>query len=138
MVVHSHLEISTTGQGLYLITRQIEEHVRKSQLTNGLVHLFLQHTSASLIIQENADPTAQQDLEEFLDRMVPENQHWHQHTLEGPDDTTSHLKAALTHTSLQIPLLNGRLALGTWQGLFLWEHRHQRHSRKIVITVIGE
>ncbi|MCB0385451.1 MAG: secondary thiamine-phosphate synthase enzyme YjbQ, partial [Bdellovibrionales bacterium] len=103
----------------------------------GLVHLFLQHTSASLVIQENADPTAKADLETFLERLAPENETWHTHTIEGPDDTTSHLKSALTQAFLVLPVRNGRLALGTWQGLYLWEHRKAPHRRKILVTVMA-
>jgi secondary thiamine-phosphate synthase enzyme len=129
--------INTTGHGLYAITREINEAVKDFEIKNGLLHLFLQHTSASLLIQENADPTAQQDLQEFLDRLVPENQSWHRHLAEGPDDTVSHLKAAITPSSLTIPITAGKLGLGTWQGLYLWEHRNRHHRRSIVVTAVG-
>jgi secondary thiamine-phosphate synthase enzyme len=95
------------------------------------------HTSASLLIQENADPTARQDLEEFLERLAPEGQSWHRHTLEGPDDTTSHLKSALTNSSLNIPISNCALGLGTWQGIYLWEHRRSAHLRRLTLTVLS-
>lgn len=130
------LEVSTSGKGLYLITEQVKQ-VLNELPSSGILNLFLQHTSASLLIQENADPTAQQDLEEFFERLAPEGQAWHRHTLEGPDDTTSHLKAALTHVSLNIPIVNGEIALGVWQGIYLFEHRHHSHQRKIILTIIG-
>lgn len=137
MVLQESLEVPTDGKGLYSITSLVNEFVRSQPIESGLLNLFIQHTSASLVIQENADPTAQADLEEFLERLVPENQEWHQHTLEGPDDTTSHLKSALTNTFLQIPIQKGRLALGTWQGVYLWEHRCHHHRRKLLITIVN-
>ena len=99
--------------------------------------LFRSHTSASLLIQENADPTAKADMEEFLERLVPEGEAWYRHLMEGPDDTTSHLKAALTNTFLSIPILQSKLGLGIWQGIYLWEHRKMPQSRRIVATIIG-
>lgn len=131
----TELTVSTHGTGLYPITQKIVEVLNPLPKT-GLLNCFLQHTSASLVIQENADLTARQDLETFLDRLVPENQPWHRHTLEGPDDTTSHLKAAITATSLNIPIVDQRLGLGTWQGVYLWEHRKAPHVRRIVLTVL--
>lgn len=129
------ISISTQGKGLYLITNKVKNALPQLP-KQGLLNCFITHTSASLLIQENADPTAKQDLESYFDLLAPENQSWHRHTLEGPDDTTSHLKSALTQTSLNIPIREGRLALGTWQGIYLFEHRVQSHSRKILPTVI--
>ena len=106
-------------------------------VTEGLVTLFIRHTSASLIIQENADPAVRRDLEAWLNRLVPENDPLYTHTQEGPDDMPAHIKGALTNTSLSIPLIDGQLALGTWQGIFLWEHRHHRGERQIIVTVTG-
>jgi secondary thiamine-phosphate synthase enzyme len=132
----TNLEIATNGQGLYSITAEIEKVLKEHLPSQGLLNVFLQHTSASFLIQENFDPTAKQDLEEFFDRLAPENQAWHRHTAEGPDDTTSHLKSALTSASLNIPIQNHKLALGTWQGIYLFEHRSAPHQRRILLTVI--
>ena len=131
------LEIKTPGQGLYEITAQVSTVIRESEVKEGLCTVFVQHTSASLTIQENADPSARRDLESWLMRLVPENDPLYTHTAEGPDDMPSHIKAALTSTSLGIPILNGELALGTWQGIYLWEHRSRPHTRRIVVHVGG-
>ncbi len=128
------LLIQSTGKGLYAITDKVKALLEDLPQT-GLLHLFLQHTSASLLIQENYDSTAKADLETFFDRLAPEGEDWHQHTLEGPDDTTSHLKAALTQSSLSIPIVEGELGLGTWQGIYLFEHRKASHQRQIIVTV---
>jgi len=130
-----HLNVSTRGQGLHLITAEVENAVRKSGVHEGLCTLFLRHTSASLLIQENADPSARHDLERWLDRLVPESDPLYTHTYEGPDDMPSHIKAALTATSLAIPVDQGRLALGTWQGIYLWEHRHGGERRELVMHI---
>jgi secondary thiamine-phosphate synthase enzyme len=129
------LTIHTPGQGLHLITGQITEVVQESGETDGLCTLFIRHTSASLIIQENADPSARRDLEAWLNRFVSENDPLFTHDAEGPDDMPAHIKAVLTATSLSIPILNGQLALGTWQGIYLWEHRRGRHERKVVVHI---
>ena len=129
------LEIKTPGQGLHEITAQVSTVIRESEVKEGLCTVFVQHTSASLTIQENADPSARRDLENWLLRLVPENDPLYTHTAEGPDDMPSHIKAALTSTSLGIPILNGGLALGTWQGICLWEHRSRPHTRRIVVHV---
>lgn len=131
----TEIKVQTRGQGLYMITREVERAMSETKAT-GLLHCFLQHTSASLLIQENADPTAREDLEEFINRLVPENQSWHRHLAEGPDDTVSHLKAAITPSSLMIPISDGKLLLGTWQGIYLWEHRTQNHIRKVILTAL--
>lgn len=128
-------ELSLAGgrQGLHEITRQLASLVADSGLQEGLCTLFLQHTSASLTIQENADPSARRDLEQWLNRLVPEHDPLFTHTQEGADDMPSHIKSALTATSLAIPILRGRLALGTWQGVYLWEHRHDGGRRRLVV-----
>ena len=126
-------EIATSGQGLVEITGLVAEAVTESGCQDGLCTLFIRHTSASLTIQENADPAAGRDLEAWLNRLVPENDALFTHIEEGPDDMPSHIKAALTATSLAVPVVDGRLALGTWQGLFLWEHRHGPKRRQLLI-----
>lgn len=110
----------------------------KQQVANGLLTLFIQHTSCSLVIQENADPDVTLDLRDYFERLVPEKKEGYRHTIEGPDDMTSHIRSTLTHTSLSIPVLSGRLALGTWQGLYVFEHRMHQHQRRIVLQLIGE
>ena len=127
------ISIRTPGQGLHLITDQISRIVRESGLSQGLCTVFIRHTSASLTIQENADPSARRDLEAWLDRLVPEGDPDYTHNDEGPDDMPAHIKAVLTSTTLSIPILNGRLALGTWQGIYLWEHRRASHDRRVVV-----
>ena len=132
------LHIQTTGKGLLEITREVRDVVLDSKITSGLCHLFVRHTSASLIIQENADPDVQNDLEYFLGKLVPENDLGYTHTVEGPDDMPSHIRSALTNTSENIPLSGGEMLLGTWQGIFLWEHRKIGHSRKVVVNISGD
>ncbi len=131
------LTLSADRQGLYDITHKVAELVRSSGKNEGLVTLFIRHTSASLLVQENADPSARRDLEAWLNRLVPENDELYTHTVEGPDDMPAHIKSALTATSLSIPLLEGRLAFGAWQGVFLWEHRHRPGPREVLVNVIG-
>jgi len=125
----------TSRQGLHEITDQVEEVVRRASIREGLCTVFLQHTSASLTIQENADPSARRDLEAWLNRLVPEGDRLYTHTAEGADDMPSHIKAILTATSLSIPIMDGKLVLGTWQGVYLWEHRKDPHTRRIVVHV---
>jgi secondary thiamine-phosphate synthase enzyme len=127
------LTIHTPGQGLHEITPQIRTIVEESARTEGLCTLFIQHTSASLVIQENADPSARHDLEQWLNRLVPEHDRLFTHNEEGPDDMPSHIKAVLTASSLAIPIMEGRLALGRWQGIFLWEHRRKPYDRQVVV-----
>jgi len=127
--------VSTNRQGLHEITSQIQGIVGSSDIAEGLCTVFIRHTSASLTIQENADPSARHDLEAWLNRVVPERDPHFTHTAEGPDDMPSHIKSALTATSLSIPVIRGRLTLGTWQGIFLWEHRRRPHSRRLVVHV---
>ncbi|HKK56240.1 secondary thiamine-phosphate synthase enzyme YjbQ [Marinobacter sp.] len=129
------LVIKTNGQGLYEFTRQVEALVTESDVQDGLCTLFICHTSASLTIQENADPSARYDLEQWLNRLVPENDPNYTHTFEGPDDITAHIKAALTATSLGIPVMNGQLVLGTWQGVYCWEHRYGSHRRTVAVHI---
>ena len=130
-------EISTRGKGTYEVTDQIARVVRASGVITGLATVFLQHTSASLIIYENADRSARTDLHEFFERLVPEDQEYFVHTAEGPDDMPSHLRMVLTRTSEAIPIAGGKMALGTWQGIFLFEHRRAPHTRTVVVSVIG-
>lgn len=130
-----HLTISARGQGLHEITREIRDVVRAAGIDEGLCTIFIRHTSASLTIQENADPSARRDLETWLNRLVPENDALYTHTAEGPDDMPSHIKAILTQVSLSIPIADGDLVLGTWQGIYLWEHRRGTHQRKLVLHI---
>jgi secondary thiamine-phosphate synthase enzyme len=130
-------EIRTRGRGSYEITGEVARLLESSGLQEGIVTVFVRHTSASLVIFENADPSARGDLHEFLDRLAPDGESWHVHTMEGPDDTASHLRMTVTRTSETIPVTSGRMALGTWQGIFLLEHRHAPHRREIVVSILG-
>ena len=129
------LRVPVSGQGLHEFTLQVRESVHSQNIEEGLCTLFIQHTSASLLIQENADPSARADLENWLNRLVPENDPLYTHTQEGPDDMPAHIKAALTATSLGIPVINGELALGTWQGIYLWEHRYFHGARTCILHI---
>jgi len=129
------LTIQSTAQGLVEITSAVEEVVASSGIVEGLCTVFIQHTSASLLIQENADPSARRDLDAWLGRLVPEDDPLYTHTAEGPDDMPAHVKSALTATSLGVPVASGRLALGTWQGIYLWEHRHRGGARRVLVHV---
>lgn len=131
------LSIRVPGQGLHEVTREVADLVRESGVREGLCTIFLQHTSASLTIQENADPSARRDLETWLNRLVPERDPLYTHTLEGPDDMPSHIKAALTAVSLSVPVADGELGLGTWQGIYVWEHRKRAGARQLLVH-IGE
>src|SRR5436190_1544552 len=137
-VRHGQLEIRTNGKGLYDITREVQSTIDRSAVRNGTATIFVQHTSCSVIIMENADPTARRDLEEFFDRLVPEDASYFTHSSEGSDDMPSHIRMVLTRTSETVPIVNGKMHLGTWQGIFLFEHRRAPHRRKIFVTVIGE
>jgi len=132
------IQVETKGKGLHEITQVIEKVVRDSGINSGLCNLFIKHTSASLIIQENADPDVKKDLEYFFGKLVPENDLGYNHTFEGTDDMPSHIRCAITNTSEQIPLSGGRILLGTWQGIFLWEHRVIGNSRSVIIHISGE
>ena len=138
MISHTTLTLSTRGKGLYPFTKQVENWVSKLQMKNGLLTVFIQHTSCSLVIQENADPDVTLDLRDFFERLVPEEGEGYRHTAEGPDDMTSHIRSALTQTSLSIPVIAGKPALGTWQGLYVFEHRAHAHQRQVVLQMIGE
>ncbi len=127
------LEIWVPGQGLHEITQEVARVVRRWGGEEGLCTVFIQHTSASLLIQENADPSARRDLEQWLNRLVPEDDPLYTHTLEGPDDMPAHIKSALTQVSLAIPVVDGRLGLGTWQGIYLWQHRRARELRRLLV-----
>ena len=130
-------EVATRGKGTYEISDEVAEVVRCSGISEGNVTVFVRHTSASLVIMENADPSARRDLEEFFERLVPEDSDYFVHTMEGPDDMPSHIRMALTRTSEVIPVTRGRMVLGTWQGIFVFEHRRARHRREIVVSVVG-
>jgi secondary thiamine-phosphate synthase enzyme len=136
--VHTEsITVRTAGKGTYEITDQVSEVLTRSGIVTGTLTVFVQHTSCSLIIMENADPTARRDLEKFFDRLVPENAFYFEHNDEGPDDMPSHIRMVLTRSSEVIPVAESRMQLGTWQGIFLFEHRNAAHRRKIAITVIG-
>ncbi|MEM1309896.1 MAG: secondary thiamine-phosphate synthase enzyme YjbQ [Cyanobacteria bacterium P01_D01_bin.71] len=130
------LDISTRGKSIQRFTQQVQQVVRESGLTTGLCTVFIRHTSASLIIQENADPDVLVDLETFLAKLVPDGYHY-VHSAEGPDDMPAHIRSVLTSTSETIPIMNGRLALGTWQGIYLWEHRDRGHAREVIVHLMG-
>ena len=125
--------LATRGQGLHEVTSQVAKVVKKAGFSEGLCTVFVRHTSASLVIQENADPTAKEDLERWLARLVPEGDPFYRHDTEGPDDMPAHIKSALTQTSLSIPIVQSRLCLGTWQGIYLWEHRRRGAARELVL-----
>src|SRR5688572_28205823 len=130
-----HLHVDTTGQGLHEITAKVAEAAKGAGIDEGLCTIFVRHTSASLVIQENADPTAKRDLERWLARLVPEGDPFYEHDSEGPDDMPAHIKAALTATSLAIPIERSKLALGTWQGIYLREHRRRGSRRELVVHI---
>jgi len=132
------MQVATRGKGLYPITGEIEKWAEGQSVRTGLLTVFIQHTSASLVIQENADPDVVRDLDEFFARIAPEDAAWYRHTVEGPDDMPAHIRAALTQTQLTIPLVDTRLALGTWQGIYVFEHRARPHRRSIVLHLAGE
>jgi secondary thiamine-phosphate synthase enzyme len=132
------LSVSTRGQGLYEITAPIEAWAAGQHVRTGLLTVFVQHTSASLVVQENADPDVVRDLLDFFARLAPEDDPAYRHTVEGSDDMPAHIRAALTLTQLSVPVLDGRLALGAWQGIYLFEHRSSSHSRSVVLHLLGE
>ena len=136
-VNHHVLTVATRGKGTYEITEAVADAVRSNGVANGTATVFVRHTSCSLILFENADPSARTDLHAYFDRLVPEQAPYFIHTLEGPDDMPSHLRMVLTRTSEVVPVVDGRLALGTWQGIFLFEHRRAPHRREIIVTVMG-
>ncbi|HEX4808015.1 MAG TPA: secondary thiamine-phosphate synthase enzyme YjbQ [Bryobacteraceae bacterium] len=132
------LTVPTHGKGFYAFTDQVSGWLSKQSASNGLLTVFIQHTSASLVIQENADPDVMLDLRDFFERLVPADVRGYRHTAEGPDDMTSHIRSTLTHTSLTIPVADGEMTLGTWQGLYVFEHRAQPHRRTVVVQFLGE
>jgi secondary thiamine-phosphate synthase enzyme len=132
------LPVSTRGRGFYEFTGQVQELLARTGFKTGLVTLHLEHTSASLLIQENADPEVRRDLERFFARLAPDGDPLFQHTTEGDDDMPAHVRTALTAVNLSIPFQNGRMVLGTWQGIYLWEHRRDPHRRRVVVHVLGE
>ena len=132
------LQVATRGKGLYEITGQIAPWLSECAVNAGLLTVFIQHTSASLTIQENADPDVVHDLNTFFSRLVPEDNRLYRHTIEGPDDMTAHIRAALTLTQLSVPVEHGRMALGTWQGIYVFEHRASPHRRAVVLHLVGE
>ncbi|MDJ0918221.1 MAG: secondary thiamine-phosphate synthase enzyme YjbQ [Woeseiaceae bacterium] len=135
MSAQAELVVRTTGRAAYDLTADVREHVRNAAVDGGLVHVFIRHTSASLMLCENADPDVLRDLETFLSRLVPDGDPMFVHTAEGPDDMPAHIRSILTQPSLTIPIVGGRCALGTWQGVYLCEHRTAPHTRKVVLTV---
>jgi len=137
MIFQTELHIETPGRGMLCIDTQIRDAVSGKLPGCGLLHIFCRHTSASILLQENADPTARLDLEAFFDRLAPDGQAWHQHTVEGPDDSSAHMKSVVLPSEITLPIRDGQLACGKWQGLFLFEHRHKPHSRCVLLTVYG-
>jgi secondary thiamine-phosphate synthase enzyme len=135
---HEQLEVRTHGKGLYEITDEVQSKIDKCEIQNGTVTVFVQHTSCSIVIMENADSTARRDLEHFFERLVPENADYFEHDSEGSDDMPSHIRMVLTRTSETVPIVKGKMQLGTWQGIFLFEHRRAPHRRRVLITTIGE
>jgi len=131
------LPIQTHTQGLYDFTEQVNAQVRQWQVQTGMAFLFVQHTSASLVVNENYDPSAQRDLEQYLGRIAPESENWYIHTMEGADDSPAHIRTMLTTTSMTVPIDNGKLSLGTWQGIYLAEHRHMGHRRQVLLRVLA-
>ena len=138
MIFQSEIRIDTTGRGTYDITRDVQAAVRESGVTTGLCHLFIRHTSASMMLCENADPSVRRDLETFMSRQVPDGDPMFTHRAEGPDDMAAHVRSVLTQSDLNIPVSDGRCALGTWQGVYLWEHRTAPHGRRVIVTVQGD
>jgi secondary thiamine-phosphate synthase enzyme len=137
-VYHDQLEVRTHGKGLCEITDDVQSKIGKSGVQKGTVTVFVQHTSCSIVVMENADPTARRDLEEFFDRLVPENADYFTHDAEGSDDMPSHIRMVLTRSSETIPIVEGKMQLGTWQGIFIFEHRRAPHRRRVFLTTIGE
>ncbi len=137
IIRHTILTVGTRGKGLYPFTRAVDDWLKQQGVSDGLLTVFIQHTSASLVIQENADPDVTLDLRDFFDRLVPEEVSQYRHTAEGADDMTSHIRSALTQTSLTIPLISSRLALGTWQGLYVFEHRAHPHQRRVLLHLLS-
>ncbi len=138
MIVQSEVVVSTGGRGTYDLTRDIQAAVRASAIRVGLCHVFICHTSASLMLCENADPDVMRDMETFMSARVPDGDPMFTHTAEGPDDMAAHVRSVLTGSDLTLPVRDGRCALGTWQGVYLWEHRYAPHQRRVIVTVQGD
>lgn len=138
MTFQAELVVATEGRGTYEVTERVDELVRASEVEAGLCTVFAHHTSASLVLCENADPDVRRDLEAWLARAVPDGDRLFRHTLEGPDDMPAHVRTVLTQSDMTLPVGNGRCLLGTWQGVYLWEHRHAGHHRRLIVTVQGE
>jgi secondary thiamine-phosphate synthase enzyme len=138
LIVQRELRVSTDGRGTYDITGDVQRTVRDSGVASGLCHVFICHTSASLMLCENADPSVMRDLETFMSRQVPDGDPMFTHTAEGPDDMPAHIRSILTQSDLNLPVRQGSCALGTWQGVYLWEHRQSPHTRRVIFTVQGE
>ncbi len=138
MIYQTRLRFSTRGRGTYNISEQVAESIARSGIQNGLCHLFIQHTSASLILCENADRDVREDLETFMAKLVPDGHKMFKHQSEGPDDMPAHIRTILTESSLTIPVRKGRCDLGIWQGVFLWEHRSHANKRNVAVTIMGE
>ena len=138
MISQQELHVSTSGRGTYDISRDVQQAVRESGVRAGICHVFVRHTSASLMLCENADPDVRRDLETFMSRVVPDGDPDFRHSSEGPDDMPAHVRSVLTSSDLNIPILDGRCALGTWQGVYLWEHRYRSHNRRVLLTIQGE
>lgn len=137
MTSQSEIHLATSGRGTYDLTAQLQSAVKDAGVDVGLCNVFIRHTSASLMLCENADPAVMRDLETFMSRLAPDGDPAHTHTAEGPDDMPAHIRSVLTHADLNLPVRNGRCDLGTWQGVFLWEHRHAPHQRKVTVTITG-
>jgi secondary thiamine-phosphate synthase enzyme len=138
LIRYTSLSVNTRSKGLYPFTTEVDRWLAKQEVKDGLLTLFIQHTSCSLVIQENADPDVTLDMRDFFEQLVPEDASGYRHTLEGPDDMTSHIRSSLTQTSLAIPVINRKMTLGTWQGLYVFEHRARPHQRKVVVHLMGE
>ena len=137
-ICHDRIEVRTNGKELYEITDEVQSKIDKCRVQNGIATVFVQHTSCSVVIMENADPTARRDLEEFFNRLVPEDVDYFTHGSEGSDDMPSHIRMVLTRTGETVPIVEGKMQLGSWQGIFLFEHRRAPHRRKVLVTIVGE
>ncbi len=137
MIAQNELKIATQGRGTYDLSSKVQDAVAASGIETGMCHVFICHTSASLMLCENADPSVMRDLETFMSKQVPDGDPMFTHTAEGPDDMPAHVRSILTQSDLNLPVSNGQCALGTWQGIYLWEHRHAPHARRVVVTVQG-
>jgi secondary thiamine-phosphate synthase enzyme len=134
----TEIQVSTSGRGTYDISRHVQDFVSSARISTGICHIFIKHTSASLMLCENADPAVLRDLETFMERQVPDGDPMFTHTAEGPDDMPAHVRSVLTQSDINLPIADGRCALGTWQGIYLWEHRYAPHQRKVLLTLTGE